>query len=202
MRFAMLLLTLVLSLPLCAQGLSGRWLAWEGSDGLELVVTISSGGAGNAELSLTRRHEAVSYAEGHRYWGTFRATGGYYFLVKGSQMANIRWSQTDSTFTILSYSTPNIAVKAWLDEEYSTRDISDYGDYKKQIIAQWKPDFPKNEDVKKYKWIMEHYFIDYYDDAFDVLLKGTYRIVEQSDSTIVLQNINLDIPSLTWKRIQ
>jgi len=200
-RYLTLLVSLLTIIPIHAQ-MPGKWLAYEGSDGSELIVTISSGGSGKAELTLTRRHEAVSYAEGRRYRGTFRTTGGYYFLVNGSKTANIRWSQTDSTFTISSYSTPAISVKAWLDEAYSTREISDYGDYKKQIVAQWKSDFPTNEDVKKYKWIMEHYFTDYYDDAFDVLLQGNYQIVEQSDDTIVLQNLDLAIPPLTWQRIQ
>ena len=95
-----------------------------------------------------------------------------------------------------------VSVTAWLDELYSTRELSDYGDYKKQVVAQWKRDFPTNEDVKKVKWMMEHYLTDYYGDAFEVLLEGNYRIVERTDSTIVLKNMELGIPLVTWKCIQ
>lgn len=56
--------------------------------------------------------------------------------------------------------------------------------------------------VKKHKWMMEHYFSDYYDDAFEVLLEGHYRIVERTETSIVLKNLDLDIPIMTWKRIQ
>lgn len=97
---------------------------------------------------------------------------------------------------------PAVSVTAWLDELYSTRELSDFGDYKKQVVAQWKRDFPTNEDVKKGKWMMEHYFTDFYGDAFEVLLEGNYRIVERTDSTMVLNNTELEILHMTWKRIQ
>jgi hypothetical protein len=122
--------------------------------------------------------------------------------VKGSKKVGVRVSQSDSTFVVKQLGKPAVSVTAWLDEPYSTRELSDYGDYKKQVVAQWKRDFPINEDVKKYKLIMEHYFTDYYDDAFEVLLEGKYRIVERTDSTMVLNNTELEISHMTWKRIQ
>ncbi len=197
-RILLLIYATLIAGPLFAQGLAGKWLAYEGSDGSELVVTLSSGGSGSAELALVRRFEAVSYGEGSQFWGTFRTTGGYYFLVKGSKKVGVRVSQTDSTLVVRQVGKPTLSVTAWLDEPYSTRELSDYGDYKKQVVAQWKRDFPNNEDVKKGKWMIEHYFIDFYDEAFDVLLEGNYRIVERTDSTMVLKNIELEIPLMTW----
>lgn len=194
--------TVLFTSQVFAQGLTGKWLVYEGSDGAELVVILTSGNAGKAELSLAHRMQAVSYGEGSQFWGTFRATGGYYFLVKGRKTVGVSVSLTDSTLVVKQCGKPAISVSARLDEPYSTRELSDHGDYKKRVVAQWKRDFPGNEDVKKGKWIMEHYFIDFYDDAFDVLLEGNYRIVERTDSTMVLQNLSLEIPQMTWKRIR
>ena len=201
-RILFLVYTILIASPLFAQRLAGKWLVYEGSDGSELVVTLASGGTGNADLTLVRRSEAVPYGEGSQFWGTFRTTGGYYFLVKGSKKVGVRVSQSDSTFVVKQLGKPAVSVTAWLDEPYSTRELSDYGDYKKQVVAQWKRDFLTNEDVKKGKWMMEHYFSDFYGDAFEVLLEGKYRIVESTDSTIVLKNLSLEIPLMTWKRIQ
>ena len=201
-RVLFLAYAILIASPLFAQRLAGKWLVYEGSDGSELVVTIASGGSGNADLSLVRRSEAVSYGEGSQFWGTFRTTGGYYFLVKGNKKVSVSVSINDSTLVVKQVGKPAVSVTAWLDELYSTRELSDYGDYKKQVVAQWKRDFPTNEDVKKYKLIMEHYFTDYYDDAFEVLLEGNYRIVERTDSTMVLNNTELEISHMTWKRIQ
>lgn len=201
-RVLFLAYAILIASPLFAQRLAGKWLVYEGSDGSELVVTIASGGSGNADLSLVRRSEAVSYGEGSQFWGTFRTTGGYYFLVKGNKKVSVSVSINDSTLVVKQVGTPAVSVTAWLDEPYSTRELSDYGDYKKQVVAQWKRDFPINEDVKKGKWMMEHYFTDYYGDAFEVLLEGNYRIVERTDSTIVLKNMELGIPLVTWKCIQ
>ena len=200
-RILFLAYAILTASTLFAQRLSGQWLVYEGSDGSELVVTLASGGSGNADLSLVRRSEAVSYGEGSQFWGTFRTTGGYFFLVKGSKKVSVSVSLNDSTLVVKQVGKPVVSVTAWLDEPYSTRELSDYGDYKKQVVAQWKRDFPINEDVKKYKLIMEHYFTDYYDDAFEVLLEGKYRIVEHTDSTMVLKNMELEIPLRTWKRI-
>ncbi len=196
-----LLVSMLITSSLFAQGLSGKWLVYEGSDGSELIVTLSPDGTGEAELSLVRRSEAVPYGEGSQFWGTFRTTGGYYFLMKGSKTVDVSVSLSDSTFVVKQRGKPTVTVSAWLDEQYSTRELSDYGDYKKQVVAQWKRDFPNNEDVKKGKWMMEHYFTDFYGDAFDVLLEGNYRIVEHTDSTMVLNNLELEIPLRTWKRI-
>lgn len=201
-RILFLVYTILIASPLFAQRLAGKWLVYEGSDGSELVVTLASGGTGNADLTLVRRSEAVPYGEGSQFWGTFRTTGGYYFLVKGSKKVGVRVSQSDSTFVVKQLGQPAVSVTAWLDEPYSTRELSDYGGYKKQVVAQWKRDFLTNEDVKKGKWMMEHYFSDFYGDAFEVLLEGKYRIVESTDSTIVLKNLSLEIPLMTWKRIQ
>jgi hypothetical protein len=201
-RILFLVYTILIASPLFAQRLAGKWLVYEGSDGSELVVTLASGGTGNADLTLVRRSEAVPYGEGSQFWGTFLTTGGYYFLVKGSKKVGVRVSQSDSTFVVKQLGQPAVSVTAWLDEPYSTRELSDYGDYKKQVVAQWKRDFLTNEDVKKGKWMMEHYFSDFYGDAFEVLLEGKYRIVESTDSTIVLKKLSLEIPLMTWKRIQ
>lgn len=201
-RFFLLLTSFLIAARLFAQDLGGQWLAYEGSDGSELVVTLATEGAGNAELTLIRRSEAVPYGEGSQFWGTFRTTGGYYFWVKGSKTVGVKVSRNDSTLVVKQTGKPMVSVTAWLDELYSTRELSDYGDYKKQVVAQWKRDFPTNEDVKKGKWMMEHYLTDYYGDAFEVLLEGNYRIVERTDSTIVLKNVELGIPLVTWKCIQ
>ena len=114
-------------------------------------------------------------------------SGGYYFLVRAVKTVGISLAQTDSTLTVTRRGEPVTKVSAWLDEAYSTRDLSDYGDYKKQVLAQWKRDFPHNEDVAKGKWI-------------DVLLFGEYRVVEKTDSALVLRKRGSDGPRLTWTR--
>ena len=174
------------------QNMTGEWLVYEGSDGSELVVSLSPKGGGQAELSLARQELAVSYGD----------TGGYYFIVEGCKSEKIQLTQTDSTLVITRRGEPTVKVSAWLDEAYSTRDCSDYGDYKQLVVAQWKRDIPNNEDVKKQKWIMEHYFTDHYDDAFEVLLEGHYRIVERTETAIVLKNLDSDIPLMTWKQVR
>ena len=98
----------------------------EGRDGSDLVVTLAPNGGGQAEFSLVRRELAGSYGEGSQFWGTFRTTGEYYFLVKGVISEMIQLAQTDSTLVITRLSEPNVKVSAWLDEEYSTRDTSDF----------------------------------------------------------------------------
>ena len=202
MRRALILASLfILSVQLFAQGLPGRWLIYDGSDGAELVVDISAEGIGKAELSLTRRHQAVSYGEGSQFWGTFRGTGGYYFLVRVVKAGGVSITQADSTLIVTKRGEPVTKVSAWLDEAYSTRELSDYGDYKKQVLAQWKRDFPHNEDVAKSKWMMEHYFTDFYADAFEALLFGEFRLIEKTDSTLVLKKQDSDLPQLMWKRI-
>ena len=123
-------------------------------------------------------------------------------MVKEVKSEKIQLTQTDSTLVITRRSEPTTKVTAWLDEPYSTRELSDYGDYKKQVVAQWKRDFQTNEDVKKGKWMMEHYFTDYYADAFEVLLEGRYQIVERTETSIVLKNLDLDIPLMTWQQVQ
>ena len=201
-RFLSLLVPILIAQTLFAQGVSGMWLVYEGSDGSDIVVTLSPDGNGEAELSLTRRFEAVPYGEGSQFWGTFRSTDGYYFLVNGRKSEAIQLAQKDSTAVIVRHSEPTVSVTAQLDEAYSTRELSDYGDYKQQVVAQWKRDFPNNADVKKYKTVMERYFKDFYDDVFDVLLEGQFRILERTDSTIVLKNPDLELPPLIWRRIQ
>lgn len=181
-----------------AQSLAGKWLVYVGADGEELVVNLASNGSGQAELSLVQRFQAVSYGEGSQFWGTFRTTGGYYFMVRGSKKVVVSVAQSDSTLVVMQKGKPTISVTAWLDEPYSTRGLSEYGNYKKQVVAQWKRDFPNNEDVKKYKWIIEQFFIDHYDDAFEVLLEGRYKIVERTDSSMVLKNLSLEIPPMVW----
>lgn len=189
-------------LALFAQNSSGRWLVYEGGDGAEMVVSLSADeSSGKAELSLTRREQAVSYGEGSQFWGTFRGTGGYYFLVKGVKTVSISLTQTDSTLIVTRRGEPVTKVSAQLDEAYSTRELSDYGDYKTQVLAQWKRDFPRNEDVAKSKWMMERFFNDFYADAFDVLLFGEYSIVEKTDSTLVLSRCGSDMPLFKWIRL-
>ena len=184
-----------------AQSLAGKWLVYEGRDGAELVVTVNSGNSGKAELSEVRRFEAVSYGEGSQFWGTFHTTGGYYFQVKGSKSVEVSVTLTDSTLVVRQCGKPTVSVSAWLDEPYSTRDLSDYGDYKKQVVAQWKRDFPHNEDVKKGKWMMEHYLIDYYGDAFETLFEWEYRVIEHTDSTLIVKKLGGALPEMTWRKI-
>lgn len=119
-------------------------------------------------------------------------------MVRGSKKVVVSVAQSDSTLVVMQKGKPTISVTAWLDEPYSTRGLSEYGNYKKQVVAQWKRDFPNNEDVKKYKWIIEQFFIDHYDDAFEVLLEGRYKIVERTDSSMVLKNLSLEIPPMVW----
>lgn len=201
MKRLLLLSSFFIATQLFAQKLNDKWLVYEGSDGSELVLHLLPDGFGYAELSLTRRSLAASYAEGSQFWGTFRATGGYYFLVKGSKAIDIQVTQRDSTLCVAPKGAPASAVVAWLDEAYSTRDLSDEGGYKKQVVAQWKRDLPRNEDVEKQKWMMEHYFQDFYGDAFEVLLFGEYRIIEITDSTLILKKNSLDIPPMNWRRM-
>ena len=177
-RILFLAYAIMIASPLFAQRLAGKWLVYEGSDGSELVVTLASGCSGNADLSLVRRSEAVPYGEGSQFWGTFRTTGGYYFLVKGSKKVSVSVSLNDSTLVVKQVGKPAVSVTAWLDEPYSTRELSDYGDYKKQVVAQWKRDFPTNEDVKKYKLIM--------DNIKDATLRITIEVDDEwaGDTTI------------------
>ena len=199
MKRTLLLACLILLVgQVFAQSLAGKWLVYVGADGEELVVNLASSGSGQAELSLVQRFQAVSYGEGSQFWGTFRTTGGYYFMVRGSKKVVVSVAQSDSTLVVMQKGKPTISVTAWLDEPYSTRGLSEYGNYKKQVVAQWKRDFPNNEDVKKYKWIIEQFFIDHYDDAFEVLLEGRYKIVERTDSSMVLKNLSLEIPPMVW----
>ena len=197
----LLFVTFLITTQFFAQNMGGKWLVYEGSDGAELVVSVSADGIGKAELSLTRRHQAVSYGEGSQFWGTFRGTGGYYFLVKAVKTVGVSLTQTDSTLIVTRRVEPETKVSAQLDEAYSTRELSDYGDYKKQVLAQWKRDFPRNEDVKRTKRIMAGYFEDFYADAFDALLFGEYRLIEKTDSTLVLKKPAPGSPPLKWERI-
>ena len=194
----LLFATFLITTQFFAQNMGGKWLAYEGSDGAELVVSVSADGIGKAELSLTRRHQAVSYGEGSQFWGTFRGTGGYYFLVKVVKTVGVSLTQTDSSLVVTRRGEPVTRVSAQLDEAYSTRELSDYGDYKKQVLAQWKRDFPRNEDVKRTKRIMAGYFEDFYADAFDALLFGEYRLIEKTDSTLVLKKPAPGSPPLKW----
>lgn len=201
LRFLLLTCAVLLTSPLRAQSLAGDWLVYEGRDGSRLVVTLTPKGSGQAELWLTERMEAVPYGEGSQFWGTFRATGGYYFIVKATMSESIHVAQTDSTLTVSRRSKPTVSVKAWVDEAYSTRNLSDYGDYKNQVVAQWKRDFPNNHNVRKGKLEMQEYFTGFYHDAFEVLLEGRYSIVEKTDSTMSLKNLDLDIPLMKWERM-
>ena len=187
-RLLLLFILMGTSSQLFSQGITGKWIVWEGGDGADLIVSISADGTGTAELSLVRRSEAISHGEGSQFWGTFRTTGGYYFLVQGVMTEGISWTQSDLTLNIRGLGEPTISVSARLDEAYSMRELSDCGDYKEQVIAQWRMDFLTNEDVEKHKWIMENYFRDFYGDLFDNLLEGRHTIAEKSDSTMVLQN--------------
>ena len=100
-RLIALSVSFLAGLALFAQNPSGRWLVYEGGDGAEMVVSLSADeSSGKAELSLTRREQAVSYGEGSQFWGTFRGTGGYYFLVKGVKTVSISLTQTDSTLIV------------------------------------------------------------------------------------------------------
>lgn len=74
MKRLLLLSSFFIATQLFAQKLNDKWLVYEGSDGSELVLHLLPDGFGYAELSLTRRSLAASYAEGRQFWGTFRAT--------------------------------------------------------------------------------------------------------------------------------
>lgn len=200
-RAVLLVLAALLPLSLCCQNLTGRWKVYEGGDGSKLVISLLPDGRGLAELSLIRRMQAVSYGEGSQFWDTFRATGGYYFLVEGRKTADLNWTQEDSVLVIETSSVPVDSISTCLDEAYSSRNLSDFGDYKEQILAQWRHDYLDNKDVEKGHWMMEHYFTDYYNDAFEVLLEGSYRIIERTDSIMILKNLDLEIPLMEWRRI-
>lgn len=181
-----------------AQDVSGKW-SLDGLEDGEFSLTLNSGGTGSAQMSLAKRHLAIGAAEGRRIWGTLRTTGGYYFIVYGKKTAPIRWHIKDSVLSIEVLRDPIVTVSAELDVEYSSRELSDYGDYKKQIIAQWRRDFPTNEDVKKYKWIMEQYLAEQYKDVFDVFVDGDYKIVDISTDSLVIFNNELDV-NLLWRK--
>ena len=71
-RLLLFTCTVLFTSQVFAQGLTGEWLVYEGSDGSELVLTLTSGNSGKAELSLVRRMQAVSYGEGSQFWDTFQ----------------------------------------------------------------------------------------------------------------------------------
>lgn len=202
MKRALLFLCLLSAFPAFSQNLSGRWLTHKGRDGSILVVTVTGKGTGKAELSLTCRMQAVSYGEGSQFWGTFRATGGYYYQVRGQKTESIGLARTDSTLTVTRRSKPTTGVSAWLDEAYSTRGLSEEGGYKQQVLAQWKRDFSTNADVKKSKSAIAAHFADHYADAFELLLEGEYRIVEETEVTLTLQNLSQSVPPVTWQRLR
>ena len=167
-----------------AQGVVGKWLAYEGADGAVLHVTLEQDGGGLAELLLVRRAQAVSYGEGSQFWGPFRTTGGYYFLLEGRKTCPLEWQVSGDSLAVRLSGQPEDRVGAELDIEYSSKDLSDSGDYKQQVVKQWKRDFGTNEDVKKYRAIMAGYLRDYYGDVFEVLVAGDNRL------------------PLDWKRIE
>lgn len=181
-----------------AQDVSGKWCL-DGLEDGEFSITLNPDGTGSSQMSLAKRHLAIGAAEGWRILGTFRTTGGYYFIVYGKKSAPIRWHIQDSVLSIKVLRDPLVTVSAELDVEYSSRELSDYGDYKKQIIAQWRRDFPTNEDVKKYKWIMEQYLTEQFSDVFDVFVDGDYKIGDITPDSLVIFNDELDV-NLLWFR--
>ena len=181
-----------------AHNVSGKWCL-DGLEDVDFSITLNADGTGSAQMSLAKRHLAVGAAEGYRILGNFRTTGGYYFIVRGQKEAPVSWNLKDSVLSIKMIRDPQVSVSAELDVEYSSRELSDYGDYKKQVIAQWRRDFPGNEDVKKYKWIMERYLTERFTDVFDVFVDGSYEIVETGDSRLVIYNDEIG-EALTWSR--
>lgn len=181
-----------------AQNVTGKWCL-DGLEDGEFSITLNSDGTGNAQMALAKRHLAIGAAEGRRILGTFRTTGGYYFIVYGKKAAPVRWHIKDSILSIKVLSDPKVTVSSELDVEYSSRELSDYGDYKKQVIAQWRRDFPTNEDVKKYKWIMEQYLTEQFSDVFDVFVDGDYKIEDISPDSLVIFNEELDV-NLLWRK--
>lgn len=49
--------------------------------------------------------------------------------------------------------------------------------------------------------MMEHYLIDYYGDAFETLLEGEYRVIEHTDSTLIVKKLGGALPEMTWRKI-
>jgi len=187
------------TVPAAAQGIVGRWLVAE-DDGSEIAVELCSGGTGRADWTYRSMMEAVPYGEGCRWWGTFRMTGGYYFTVKGVKSTSIVWSMRDSTFAISLRGKPSVSVKAWIEEEYSTRDVSEEGGYKKQILAQWREDFTINKDVKKEKERVKEFLMDErYSDIFDVFVAGDYGILSCDSVFLSLRELS-DSTVKCWER--
>ena len=184
-RYLALLFFSLLSSPLFSQGLIGNWRVREGSDGSSLVVSLYEDGSGVACLSLVRRAEAIQSGGGSRFWGTFRVSGGYFFLVFGDWSCPIEWEAAEDSLSIRSAGQPTLTVDAKLDVAYSTKDMSDWGDYKKEIVSQWKRDFTDNEDVEKHKAFMSEYLESFYSDVFDDLVIGVYSITRDGQAMIL-----------------
>lgn len=169
---------ILLCLTFCVSGFAndipGKWTVVDNGDGEGLFLQLNKGGTGKAYGKDMTRAVAVSKAAGSQRKGTFRATGGYYFFVFGEISCPITWKKMGDTLTIRVTGQPSKKVTAKLDLESSTRDLSDWGGYRKSIISQWKSDFPSNEDVQKYKYYMGESLDIEYKVYFKSFLTGKY----------------------------
>ncbi len=184
-RFLVLQSVLLLAIQSHSQDLAGRWLLVDESDGTRMALTLSRDKSGVVEFTTVVRRQAVSYGEGSQFWGTFHTKGGYYFLLNADVKTPFKWTQTDSSLVLAVGKPTCFTVTATLDEKYSTREISDEGLYKKQVLEQWRRDFRENDDVKRDKRKMEAYFKEAYCDTVHDLFEGEHFIMERSDSRIV-----------------
>lgn len=184
-RLPVLLLVFLLAVPLYSQDMTGKWLLVDEGDGTRLALTLLPNKSGSVEFATVTRRLAMSYGEGSQFWGTFHTKGGYYFLLKADVKTPIKWKQTDSSLVIAVGKPPRFTVTATLDEKYSTREISDEGLYKKQVLEQWRRDFRDNDDVRKDKRAMEAYFKEAYWDTVYDLFDGEHFILECTDSRVV-----------------
>ena len=127
------------------------------------TYTFASNGTGKLTWSLYGEYlapqaVASSWREGGRTRHGY--TGGYYFSVEGTCTQNITWKIKDDKITIKFISEGTPSVKATLEEMKPESD--DYWEvqYKRQLNAQFRADFPTNEDVKKAKKQMREKLVD------------------------------------------
>ena len=170
-----------------AKGIPGEWTLINNGYGEGLFVQLNTGGTGKARAKLTRRALAVSKAAGSQRKGTFRATGGYYFIVDGEVSCPITWTKKGDTLIIRKKGSPTKNVSARLDVESSSRDLSDEGGYRNSVIAQWKRDLPSNEDVKKYKFYLSESLDLEYGPYLNSFLTGKYIL--QNDKLFPLHRV-------------
>jgi len=179
-----LLLTLafvLVSLSAFSQNLVHKWVAYRGDDGSIVNIYLYDDNSGVAHLKLSERHEALPYDDGSMFWDTYSISGGYYFIVTGEKVCPLVWTSNDEEITMKLNGVPEDTVTVTVDEEYSFWDLSDLIEFKHEILARWRWDLTRNEDVKWQKSIMTRTLQDTYGDLFTQLVAEPHSLLPDSD---------------------